>query len=461
MGLPFRAHAPAFPGGSAPTGPWGPRSPLRPVIPLGWTPKPVSLAALRSAAYRGALTYGRSFGVGLWVGSMIAEWAIDLSNMYLALFLNGLTLTRICDPQKGMDTWTAGTLTACLTSTGAGLPPRALPAYVAGLGPSSTVNIRFLGLNVVTPFNAKFYKESRDYGLVPHVVLTPRPRPHYSPVAPIPIAPPRAGALAPPGRVPWSVRPWPVWAGNPAGVPGVTSGNGVPGAMPGGRSWGVSPGIPGVSARPDAPAWQWAWDGSGVQTPSRPIPAVRALPAPGTREVKIGANTRAGQLFFGLMKARETVSEVDDFVTSLFRSLPKATQKRYEKNMGEMLLALYENMDLFDFRLALRNLIANQIEDEIIGRSYMSMRGAARNAVWGNTMGSLGPVNGPGFDDFVTAVSDAASLAADGLMGYENGPEHRIDKQNRKDREERRRALMERLRKAGLVPSAKSPQARS
>lgn len=455
MGIPFRAQMPAGPFSPAPTGPMGPRGPAVP-NPLGWTPKALNLNKLKAGLLNPRNI--RGFGIGGLIASMIAQWAVEQMNMHLALWLNGFSLVRICDPTKGMDTWTtSSTLPACLTGTGAGLPPRALPAYVGSLPGPNYPYIRFLGLNVVTPFGAKFYKESRDYAVVPAGGSGSRPRPHYSPVNTPRFAPPRAGALAPPGFVPIAVKPYPVWAGNPPGVPGVDSGNGLPGGRTGGVSSGV---IPGVPSRPEDRPWRWEFPPFAPAKPitAVPIPDVRAPPLPGQREVKVGANTRAGQLFFGLMKAREAVSEMDDFVEVLFRSLPKGTQSRYGDDMGSMILGLYENLDKFDFRLAMRNLIANQLEDEIIGRSYMSMRGSARRAVWGDHMGSLGTVNGPGFEEFAKAVSQAAGDAADAMMGYDpGGPRHRIDRAFRADQEERRKALLNRLKAAGLYKPGKSP----
>lgn len=425
MPIPFRGHAPAFPG-PAPTGPWGPSIP-RPTVPGGlaaWRPSP---AALRGAAGRILSPRNlRNFGVGGMIGSLLADYAIMQANAHLALWLNGFVVARVCDPKKGMDGWFSSyELSTCLTDTGGGVSPRALPAYVGGLGPNPGIFIRFVGLNIETPFGARFYAESRDYAIPTFVGEGPRPRPFFGPIIPV-LAPPRVGALAPPGSVPYGVRPWPVWGGQAPPGTGVDGGYAPPG-VGGGVQDSVIPGRPISWEFPSVP---------GVRPVTPAVPGVRAVPVPGTRETKVGVNTPAGQLFLSLMRAREAVSEFDDLVETMFKALPKSVQRSYGKDLGSMSLALWENWDRMDFKLWLRNLAANHLEDELIGR-FFQMKAAARNAVWGNHMGSLG-TNGPGFEDFTKAVSEMVDQLADDFFG-EGSDEHPEDRIARLDRERRRR----------------------
>lgn len=375
------------------------------------------------------------------VGSLIAQWAADQAVMYFALWLNGMTVVRECDPTAGSMSWFSSfSLDTCRTGTGAGVEPRALPGYIAGLGAPPHPYIRMLGIQTITPFGAIFCKEGKDYGIVPYAIPGPRPRPWFGPIA-FPFAPPGVSPVARPGRVPFNVRPWPVWAGSPP-RPGVDGGYAPPGVGAGGERDSTIP-----------PPWSWAWDPSRPIAPPQNPPVARAVPQPGTKETKVGANTAAGQMFFALMRAKEAVSEMEDFVEAMYKALPRATQRRYSKDLGSMLLALYENWDSFDFKLFFRNLLANQIEDEIIGRAFFGLKGKARDAVFGNSMGAL-PGGHTGLKEFARAVADAVSASVNPFFGYGDKAEHRLDRLNREDREKRARDILRRMKAAGLTDPA-------
>lgn len=401
----------------------------------GFQPRGISLPSVA----RGLLNPRnlRNFGVGGLVGTLIADQLLMHANAHFALWINGLTVVGECDPQAGMFGWTASfpsDIHGCLAGVGMGASLRALPAFVATADPK--VIIRAIGLKITTPFGAQFGNEGKRYGIVPYNVGGARPRPFYGPLNHPGWAAPGTGVAAPPGHVPWDIAPWPVWGG--AGPrPGVDNGNGVPAGAGSGSGGG----------RRDIPRnWSIAPD----RSVSRPIPNVRAVPVPGMRETKVGANTEAGRMFFALMRAKEAVSELGDVAEALFKALPKATQKRYPNNLGGWTLALYDNLEWLDFRLAFRNLLANQIEDEIIGRTYFGLKGSARNAVFGKSMGAL-PGGNAGLRDYAKAVSDAVAGVVDPYFGYTDGAVHKDDAANRVTQDERRRELIKRLERAGLL----------
>lgn len=424
--LPFRGQTPSFP-----------RTAPRPVpSPLpgfqgkglaGYVPAPVKRLAstrlgqaiLRPANLRGA-------HAGLFISSLALEWAVTRANALLILYLNGLTMLRTCS-RKGMDTFTiAATAGPCLTSTGGGLRLSQLGAVVAAASPTDV--IKMLGVDVITPFLAVFYIESRTYSIAAIPAnASARPRPFYGPMR-FPFAPPRIGSVARPREVPFNVRPWPVWASAvPVGA-GVSGGSSSTNTTLGSGA-ATSVAHPGRSfdfiVRP----------GAQTRTGRGARAITRAPPAPRTKETKVGANTVAGQMFFALMRAKEVVSEVGDFVEALFRALPRATQKRYAKDMGSMGLALWENWDRFDFKLAFRNLLANHLEDEIIGRTFFPARAATRNRMFGNRMGSTGPVNNPFFEAYTQRVNAFADATVNPWLGYGTRAEHRLDREARLERD--------------------------
>lgn len=281
-----------------------------------------------------------------------------------------------------------------------------LMGYVAGAAPGAHVSL--LGFTHMAGGLAWRGRVTRVYQVVGS--LPRRERPFYG------VAPPAnvwarapisvAGRWSPPGRVPFDVRPWPVGKhGNPPVGPSP-----VP----------DEPSVPGIQGM----RWTWASFGQRAQTENiRDLEGVRDVAKPWEKEVKIGANTAAGQFFFNLMKAREAVSELQDIVGVMFDSLPKHTQYRYggaKASEHDQLRAVFENLDRIDAGLFLKNLLANQIEDEIIGRTWMTARGKFRDALFGNTIGSTGPLATDAFKDYAKAVSDLSKMLADDILGKQS-----------------------------------------
>lgn len=412
MSLPFRAQAPAF-AGTGSYGPWGPRAAGAGSNPLlkGW--KPAARAAAAGALRGGGPINWRFIGAGTGglIAGLLADYAINATNAYLALWLNGLTHERTCSV-GAMVTWFSSTsMTNCLSATGPGNNLRSMPAAVAAASP--TTKFRFL-----MPYNLVFSRETDGYGVVP-VAGGVRPRPFYAPFPLVGVAAhPVAGvdAIARPGTVPYGRRPWPVWAG--ARPVGAVGGNAIPDSPD--RAW-----------YPPVPGTGWTINpGTGVRPMNPTAPIARAVPRPGVRETKVGANTPAFQMFVALMKAKEAVSEVEDFVVTMFKALPKPTQSRYDgNNMGSMVLALIENWDDMDFRLWFRNLLQNHLEDEIIGRVWFGLRGKARDAFFGDSIGSLGEVGTADFKAFAKAVSKETDAWVNEWFGYTGKARHWQDQQ--------------------------------
>lgn len=146
------------------------------------------------------------------------------------------------------------------------------------------------------------------------------------------------------------------------------SGTNVPGRNP---TPGKSP-SPGKSPTPGS-------------TPPRQIPPTPlATPEPGTKERKV--MSRAKRLGIALYKALDKVSESAEVVDALYEALPKAVQKRrpcfrkagHIDNMGQYgidnadckLKVLYDNWHLVDIETALKNIIANEMQDRAYGQFY-------------------------------------------------------------------------------------------
>lgn len=348
-------------------------------------------------------------------GWILAGWVAEkvMKELYthMMLHLNGLAFSKFCaiTGSDGFATAASTSTQPCLTGQGA--PPfrmGQIPEVVRGMSAGAYINV--LGFQRFTPITGfPRYQSQSYYRVIGAPVGVTVPRPFYAP-APRYMersVPTIDARFARPGQVSPHVRPWPVWAGprpwvDPAPTPPAAD---VP------RSRGtVAP-------------WRWAWPGRGLPI-SRPLPGNPAIPRNPpigrTREVKFGANTAVGRLFFAIMRAREAVSEFEDFVKVIFRALPKDIQRLYGGNrasLGDMMTAVFEHAGEIDGGLFIRNLIANQIEDEIIGRTWFKLRGELRNAVFGNSMGSLGPVNNPLFQEYALAVSGFAEAVAKLLTG--------------------------------------------
>lgn len=347
-----------------------------------------------------------------WIlAGFVAEIVLKEIYTHAMLYLNGLAFSKFCRlvGSDGFGTAPPSSTQPCLTGQGSPIYAMGeIPRIVPGMNPGAYINV--MGQSGRAPATGfPRYSSQSYYRVIGAPVGVTRPRPFYAPTrryfeATVPVAQAR---FARPGQVPAHVRPWPVWAGprpwvDPAPTPDAA---GVP------------------KARGTVPPWSWAWPGRGLPI-SRPLPGNPAIPRNPpigrTREVKFGANTAVGRLFFAIMRAREAVSEFQDFVQVIFRALPKDIQKLYGGNkasVGDMMTAVFEHAGEIDGGLFIRNLIANQIEDEIIGRTYFKLRGELRNIVFGKSMGSLGPVSNPLFEEYAKAVSAFAEAIAKALTG--------------------------------------------
>lgn len=347
---------------------------------------------------------------GWLLASWLAEKAARELYVHAMLWLNGLVFTKFCAPVPASGAFLApeSSTLNCLTNQGP-YPVELweIPGIVADRAPGSYVGL--LGFQRMTSIGTPRYMSQSYYQIVGTAVNGVRVRPFY---APAPRYADRSmsnadARFAKPGQAGQHIRPWPVWASHrPWADPAPTP---------------PAPDVPGKRSSIDS--WRWAWAGRGLPV-SRPLPSnpaiPRTVPVGRTREVKFGANTAVGQLFFAVMKAREAVSELDDFVDVIFRALPKDLQRLYGGNratLGDKMTAVFAHAGEIDGGLFIRNLIANQIEDEIIGRTWFKLRAQLRNSVFGNRMGSLGPVNNPLFQRYATAVSDFSQEVAKVLTG--------------------------------------------
>lgn len=333
-------------------------------------------------------------GVGLMIGQMVVE---EMFDRYM-LWMSGLQFVRSCSPNI-ISGWSYTQNDVCLVGTGSVVAsmsqlvtqrPLATAGWYHILGPAI--------LNIITGQRrrsdvAVYKADSTLYdGRRTHPWIQQIPRSNYAPATSI-------GSR--PGFVPSNVRPWPVWT------------------RP--RPWVQPQPRPDVDDTDVGPRpWRWEWTGPRGRATGRSTArtVARAVPDTGTREVKIGANTHAATLFFQLIRARELVSEIEDFWEVLYASLPRTTRQAYGGNdvsNAQMLTALWENWDRIDPVAFLENLVANQIEDEIIGRTWINYRSQLRNLVHGNRMGSLGPVANDSFKEYAKAVSDLAKHVASGL----------------------------------------------
>lgn len=335
---------------------------------------------------------------------------------HATLMLNGLSFSHFCRlvGASGYNTYGPTFGAACLT--GLGTPANNMSRLISSvptLAPGAWVEVSgFSGFHPVT--FAPQYASQSYYRVIGTTVGGVRPRPYVAPnrryfEGSVPYLHAR---YARPGQVPAHVRPWPVWS------------RPLPVAQP-----APTPTYP-EATKELSPPWSWAFQPG--RTISRPIPGNPAIPrnppAPNTREVKIGANTRAGQLFFQIMRAREALSEFEDFAEVIFRALPKNIQRLYggrNAPLHKMLQAIFDNAHEIDGQLFIRNLIANQIEDEIIGRTWFKARAMLRNILFPGSMGSTGPVNNPAFQEYAKAVSGLADLLANEATGLDrNGDEY-------------------------------------
>lgn len=405
MSLPFR---PQYAGGGA-----APRSLPLPGLAQGfsqaWRPTPL----VRSVGGRLVPNLPRLRMIN--PGWLIYAWALQQVarefTWQLAFYANGLQFVSYCSLVGASGFIGPANLPNCTTGQASGGRPLGELGQVLGTRLSSGY-VHIVGTRASVGGVPRY--NSQTIFFWPGAVAAAGRRPFYRNYA-IPVragaddfAPPYASYIRQPGFVLPQVRPWPVWSG-----PRPTT---APSPVP------QAPDYPdqGTIAGPGT-GWDWS---PGVSRPIvRPLPAnpsiPRAVPRTNVREMKIGANTRAAGLFFSLMKAREMVSEWGDLLDVIFKSLPKSTQKAFggsNASTSRKVQAVLERFGDMDAREFLKNLIANHIEDEIIGRTYMKWRSEARAGIVGNQMGSIGPVANDAFKNYAKYVSDLSNDLADLVM---------------------------------------------
>ena len=187
----------------------------------------------------------------------------------------------------------------------------------------------------------------------PNVV--PRWRPVIPPL-PFPLGDPEALPIKRPVQTP---RPMPIW----------------PGIRP-----------PAPRDRPEPPlamARSPVRNGSpamGVRQGRRPAVGVSTGTAPrepsGPRERE--RKFLASPLLMAVLRAYEGLTELDDFVDAIWESIPKKLRTKGQRvGMAQKLLDIYNNADSISITDAVANLMANAIEDAIVGR----LQGAAGKAL--------------------------------------------------------------------------------
>jgi hypothetical protein len=98
-----------------------------------------------------------------------------------------------------------------------------------------------------------------------------------------------------------------------------------------------------------------------------------AKPPSGTKERKFASGLR-----IALIGGVNAVTETKDAVEAIHEALPKKVQAKrnghLDPSLQAMMGAIYDNFDELDVPQAIQNLIANQIEDAIIGRANRATR---------------------------------------------------------------------------------------
>lgn len=150
---------------------------------------------------------------------------------------------------------------------------------------------------------------------------------------------------------------------------------------------------PGRNSSPEGPAsFRGQRPVARRNTAGRPKP-----PGPGVREKK--GKSKIGAAVFAIMNA---YTETDDLADGLYNALPGYVKAKVWANSGkpvgglhagQKLLAVYQNIKSLNVGLAVKNIIANQIEDAFYGRlsgGASKNLGAAGFNMAGTRLGGLG-----------------------------------------------------------------------
>lgn len=128
---------------------------------------------------------------------------------------------------------------------------------------------------------------------------------------------------------------------------------------------------------PDAPEQkephkEIAW-GRGTQTGIKSEYRYRKPTRTGDKEKKFaGSPETIKSIFRRVARAKEHLSEADDFLDTLFDALPKEVQDAIKKRNGRMtpdikMRAIYDNWDKIDWNDWLKNFVKNYWEDKVVG----------------------------------------------------------------------------------------------
>ena len=160
---------------------------------------------------------------------------------------------------------------------------------------------------------------------------------------------------------------------------------------------------------------------TGVDPGSSPAPApvpelgtVPAPPPPGTQEHKVKISR--GGVIQKIVAVAGATTEFLDAIDALWRALPKGLRtgyklvrrkdgrqvfvKAYKPNVKQKIADVWNNWDKINIDQAVDNLLMNELQDQVIGRSHSALqRTYARNRLLQNRPGLMaGPWDTAGFD---------------------------------------------------------------
>lgn len=128
----------------------------------------------------------------------------------------------------------------------------------------------------------------------------------------------------------------------------------------------------------------------GVSTPSTPGEAPE-------RKLRTTGG-RAGLMLYRM--ARQIItrapgfySEVNDFVESLYKGLPKKYRKMHPNTVLGRYEAVYFHFDKINWEIAIRELLLNEVQDRIVGRGFGYAQKGARHAKTESVFGGILNVN--------------------------------------------------------------------
>lgn len=127
-----------------------------------------------------------------------------------------------------------------------------------------------------------------------------------------------------------------------------------------------------------------------VRPPSFVIP--NRPPRKGEKEKKLAISLPAGH---PVMQGIGAVTEGMDVIDAIYWAIPKKYRPKGFTNPWDKARAIYDNADNIDWEKALENILKNEIEDQIIGRSSKARNKAQRDAGWkGRPVGAGSGVGG-------------------------------------------------------------------